>query len=274
MVLAAPAPALRRYVREYAGWIEHMATSLCRRELPTEVVPVIFNFGAPIRIFDRHDASQWIGFNSFSTGAYDTHVLVGSAGASSGLQVNFTILGARLFFGHPLSALTNRVVALEDLLGASAHALTHRLREASTWEARFAIVDEEIATRFARSRTVCREVTWAWERLYETRGRARVGGLVDDIGWSQKHLVARFRDELGLPPKVLARVLRFGQAVSVIKRGAGMRFADLAAHCGYFDQAHFSRDVRQFAGVSPTELVKSLLPDQGGFHVEPESLGR
>jgi AraC-like DNA-binding protein len=268
MVLASPPALLRPYVREYTGWIEHMASPLCRRELPTEVVPVIFNFGAPIRIFDRRDPSRWTSFNTFSTGAYDTHVLVGSAGPSSGLQVNFTILGARLFFGHPLSGLTNRVVPLEDLVGASAHVLTHRLRDPASWDARFAIVDEEIERRFAMSRAVCSEVTWAWERLYGTRGRVRVGGLVDDIGWSQKHLIARFRDEFGLPPKVLGRVLRFGHAVSVIKRSGGIRFADLAAQCGYFDQAHFSRDVHQFAGVSPTELVKSLLPDQGGFQVD------
>lgn len=273
-VLASPPASLRPYVREYVGWVEHMANPICRRELPTEVVPVIINFGAPVRIFDGRDPSRWTDFDSFSTGAYDTHVLVGSAGPSSGLQINFTILGARLFFGHPLSGLTNRVVPLEDLLGTHARELTGRLHDAPTWNDRFSIVDEEIERRFAMARGVSGEIAWAWQRLYGTRGRASVGELVTNIGWSQKHLIARFREELGLPPKVLARVLRFGHAVGMIRRGAASGFADLAAQCGYYDQAHFSRDVRQFAGVTPTDLVKSLLPDQGGFQVDLDAAGR
>lgn len=80
MTLAAPAAALRPYVREYCGWFEHMAAPICRRELPTEIIPIIFNFGAPVRIFDANDPARWTDFDSFTTGPYDTFVLVGSSG--------------------------------------------------------------------------------------------------------------------------------------------------------------------------------------------------
>ena len=59
MVRSAPHPSLRPHVREYIGWFEHMAAPLCRRELPTEEVPVIINFGAPVRLFDPIDPSRW-----------------------------------------------------------------------------------------------------------------------------------------------------------------------------------------------------------------------
>ena len=90
--------------------------------------------------------------------------------------------------------------------------------------------------------------------------------LVDEIGWSQKHFINRFRDELGLAPKTLGRVLRFARAVDVLKQGRAIRFADLAAECGYYDQAHFTRDVREFAGISPRDLAGSTSP-AGGFVV-------
>jgi AraC-like DNA-binding protein len=268
MVQGEPPVALRPYIREYVGWFEHMASPLCRRELPTEVIPVIINFGAPVRIFERDDLTRWSDFSSFTTGAYDTYVLVGSAGPSGGLQINFTILGARLFLGRPLADLTNRVVALDDVLGPAARRLIDELHDAASWEERFAIVDREVIRRLAIARAVAPEVLCSWHRLARTGGGVAIGDLARDTGWSQKHLIARFREQLGLAPKTLARVLRFGRAVTLIKAHRTHRLSDVALECGYYDQAHFSRDVAEFAGVSPRDLVKSLLPDSGGFQVD------
>jgi AraC-like DNA-binding protein len=266
MVRALPATALRPHVREYVGWREYAASPIHRRELPTEVIPVIINFGDPIRIFDQKNPLAWTDHDSFSTGAYDSHVIVGSAGATGGLQVNFTIHGARVFFGRPLKELTNRAVPLADLMGPEARVLRDRLREAATWHERFALMDQEIARRVSQHQAPVAEVTWAWRQLRTTAGRIPIGTLVHRTGWSQKHFISRFRDELGLAPKTLGRVLRFARAVEVLKAGRTLRFADLAAGCGYYDQAHFTRDVREFAGVSPKALVDSVSP-AGGFVV-------
>jgi len=267
MAVAAPPEPVRAYVREYIGWFEHMASPLCRRELPTEDVPVIVNFGAPIRLFDLADPTKWTDFDSFTTGAYDTYQLVGSSGPSGGIQVNFTLLGARLFIGHPLKELKNRAVDLGDVFGPLARPLAGELYDAPTWDARFAILDRVIASRVLASPGLSAGVLCAWHRLTASRGRLRIGAIVDEVGCSQKHLIAQFREEIGLSPKVFARILRFGHAVRAIKQGRAGSLSDLALCCGYYDQAHFTRDAREFAGVTPGELVASLLPDGGGFVV-------
>ena len=265
MVRAAPHPSLRPYVRQYIGWFEHFAVPICRREVPTEDVPVIIGFGAKVRLFDAQDPSRWTDFGSFTTGAYDSHVLVGSSGPSGGLEITMSILGARLFLGRPLRALKNRAVELEDVLGGDARRLTMELYDAPTWEARFTILDRELASRILTAKPPSAAVTWVWRRLVETGGRVTIGALVDEVGFSQRHLIEQFREQIGLSPKTLARVLRFGRAIRIIKTGGGARLAEIAQDCGYYDQAHFSRDFRAFAGVTPTELVRSQLPDGGGF---------
>jgi AraC-like DNA-binding protein len=263
--VSLPHPRLRLYVREYVGGTESTVTPLCRREIPTEIAPVIFNFGPPFRIFDQSAPASFAEHRSFATGAFDTFVVVGSTGAYACVQVNFTILGARLFLGQPLAALANRVVPLEDALGPLARRLTAALAEAPDWAARFDLLDQEILARIDAAAAAPPAVAWAVEQLLSRRGRVRIGHLADAVGWSHRHFVRQFTEQIGLTPKVLARVLRFGAAADRLARTDGGHLADIAGACGYYDQAHFTRDFRAFAGVTPTELLASRLPERGGF---------
>jgi AraC-like DNA-binding protein len=263
--VAAPHPALRAYVREYVGGSEETHQPLVRRELPTEIAPVIIGFGPPFRMFDRADATKYLDVRSFATGAFDAHVLVGSTGAYSCVQINFTILGARRFLQQPLHALANRVVPLDDVLGGEGRRLEMLLYETPTWEQRFDILDRVILARVGGGRDLPGAVSYTWDRLLRGAGQLNIADLVRETGWSHKHFVAQFTQQLGLTPKAMARVLRFGRAAELLKTSERGRFADIAYACGYYDQAHFTRDFTAFAGVSPTALLATQLPNRGGF---------
>ena len=99
------------------------------------------------------------------------------------------------------------------------------------------------------------EVGWAWERLLATRGAVPVGRIADEVGWSHKHLIARFRQQVGLRPKTAARLVRFD---GVWRRLDGRRPLDwglVAREAGYADQAHLVRDFHQFTGTTPTRFL-------------------
>ena len=265
---AEPAAPLRPFVTRYTGWWEHLGQHFCLREMPTEIAPVIINFAAPTRIVDPRYAPHGTDVGSFATGAFDSYVLVGYSGPSGGVQIDFTLLGARMFLGRPLRELANRVVPLGDLLGAESGRLESRLYDAPSWDARFDLLDREITRRILGAVAPSRAVKCAWWRLARTAGQASIAGIVHDVGCSQRHLIDRFREEIGLPPKTIGRVLRFGQAVTLLREGRVRRLAEIAATCGYYDQAHFTRDAREFAGVTPSVLIESLNPDTGGFSAD------
>jgi AraC-like DNA-binding protein len=259
LAFASPAEWLRPYVREYAGWIDRTRRKVCRRQVPTGQVALIINFDESVRERKAGD-SAWRELRSFTAGLHDAFTLAESTGPNRGTQVDFTPVGARLFYNQPLEPLANRSVALPDVLGPSIEALESKLFEARSWEAHFRLLDEEISARILRAKPVAPEIVMASQILSRSDGRVRIDEIVRDVGWSERHFATQFRTQLGLSPKVYARVLRFGRAVRVLSNKAEPTLADVALSCGYYDQAHFTRDIQHFAGIAPLALVRERPP--------------
>lgn len=247
VVERAPPAALGPHVLGYCGYAERSGLPVRRLEVPTPEVHVIVTLGPSIRVPER--------LTSFVAAPDTTHTVVEHDGEQHGVELRLTPLGTRMVFGVPMHELAHRTVGLEDLLGREAGALEERLAGAPGWAERFALLDDVLARRLARAAPPAPAVEHAWRRLVRTHGGAAIGELAQEVGWSRRHLAARFRDEVGLPPKVYARVLRFTWARTLLGRPGGPSLCEVALACGYCDQAHLNRDFRAFAGCTPTELV-------------------
>jgi AraC-like DNA-binding protein len=263
IVSREPHPLLRSYVRSYEAYSERGLSFRARLEVPHPGVVVILTFGPRLRSLFKGEPSQSAEHGSFVAGMHDAHVLVEQVGPSDGVQVNLTPLGAYAVLGVPMAELTNRTLCLEDLLGSSAEQLVETMREADGWAERMALIDQFVFRRLSRARMPSEGVAWAWHRLRKSGGNASIGSLAETVGCSQKHLIGQFRDQVGLAPKTAARVIRFDRAVTLIERGS-QRLVDVAAECGYYDQAHFTREFSAFAGCSPADFASRLLPSEGG----------
>jgi AraC-like DNA-binding protein len=179
--------------------------------------------------------------------------------------VNFTPLGARRFFRVPMQEITNRIVHLEDLLGAEAERLAEQLEECPDWDARFALLESAIATRLSDVRAPTAEIVWAWHQLQVRDEQRPIGELAKELGWSPKRLISEFRQEIGLPPRALARIIRFDRVVRWLDGRDEVRWAALAHRAGYFDQAHFNRDFRELAGSTPGAFFRRRMAGGGNM---------
>ena len=66
------------------------------------------------------------------------------------------------------------------------------------------------------------------------------------------------KERIGLPPKVYARLARFSKAYRLRENFPHLSWTSIAHECGYFDQMHFIRDFKEFAGITPGVIEKEL----------------
>jgi AraC-like DNA-binding protein len=242
-----PAPALRPVLGQaLEGWTVEGPRDANFHELPFPGIPLILNLGSPWRV-------EGATLDSFLAGLHTRPTEVTGGRVFSCLELRLTPLGTRRLLGLPLHELANRTQPLDELLPGVGE-LTARAQEPLTWDERFDLLEAFLARRLADAPPAPPELAWAWRQLVRSGGRIRVRALADDLGWSPRRLIERFRDHVGLPPKAAARVIRLDRAVSALRTGTP-RIAEVAAACGYADQAHLGRELRELGGVTPTQIA-------------------
>ncbi|RRH95813.1 AraC family transcriptional regulator [Mesorhizobium tamadayense] len=254
MVRRKPAAALAGSVTDVCGYRELWPGHFRIVEYASLTVPLVISFADAFAIGLGRDPGDNDRFASFAAGLYAGPVVIESFGGCCCVQVNFTPLGARQFFGVPMSELRDRMVGLDDALGFEGIALCEQLGEAPDWDTRFAIAEAFVTSRLAKAIELSPEVAWAYGTVLATGGRTRISALAEELGWSRKHLAAKFSDAIGIGPKTLSRIVRFNRALSLSKRQED-DWVGIAADCGYADQAHLVREFRQLAGETPTALA-------------------
>ncbi len=98
----------------------------------------------------------------------------------------------------------------------------------------------------------------ALRRMYAHRGNISVAELSAAQGVSSRQLQRRFAEELGVPPKTVAKVVRFAESWSRLLSKPDMSLADLALDLGYSDQSHLTNEFTAFGRRSPRAFLKDL----------------
>lgn len=247
-----PAGALRGLVTRIGGYQENGRALHGAVEAAALVVPLIISFGDPYAIALGRPPRAGDEYASFTSGLYPGHVVINSTGASACVQIDFSPLGAYRFFGLPMKEISARMVTLGDLGDPEIALLSRRLEDLDDWSARLDLCEAFVAERLKRGPAPSAGVASAYRELAFCHGEVRIAAIAERLDWSRKHLSQRFREEIGISPKQLARMFRFNRVLALSAASARPDWAELAADCGYADQAHLTREFAEFTGTTPT----------------------
>jgi AraC-like DNA-binding protein len=257
--VAMPAPSLRPLIARYMGYRMEGFPPALHRGLPSQSMTFIVSLHDPVDLLRAPGHAHPLSLDAFVSGLHETNALIQHDGTQIGVSIDLTPFGTRALLGMPASALAGTVAPLDTVLGPRAGELVDRLRAAESWTDRFAVLDDVLARRVEHDATAPTDVVWAWDRLVASGGLVEVRTLARELGWSPRHFGERFRCELGIAPKVAARVLRFGRSRRMMQGDTSRSLSDVAAACGFYDQAHLAREWRALAGCPPSQWIAEEL---------------
>ncbi len=254
-----PAPPLAPFVDRYVGYrLEGFPPGL-HRGLPSRHLTFIVSIGPPIDVVAQADPAQApSAYRAVIGGLHASPALIAHEGSQEGVALELTPLGCRALFGTPARALWNTSLELQDLAPAAGGELWDRLQLAPSWPERFSTCDEVLG-KLVTGEPIEPALGRSWQLLTASGGTVSVGEIADVVGWTRQHFARRFAGEFGLSPKLAARVVRFDRARKMLQ-APFLSIAQVARSCGYYDQAHLTRDFTELAGVAPGRLLADDLP--------------
>jgi AraC-like DNA-binding protein len=246
-------PPLDRFVTMAVGYRYAGGPPGVHVGMPAGALTLVVPFDEPLRLSGAGLTEPTL-FDGVLAGLATRPTLIHHAGHQHGLQLGLTPSGARAVFGMPAAELAESLVPLEDVVGRVARSLRDELEGYATWAERFAAVERvvrRLMSRHASGQDAVPEVGEAWRLIRRGGGHTSVTGVASGVGWSTRHLEQRFRSEFGITPKAAVRITRFERSVDAA-RDPRRRLSDVAAECGYADQAHLAREWRDLAGRPPS----------------------
>lgn len=267
-----PAPPLDRYV----AWIWHYDDFFPDHDrehvLPDGSFELIINLQeVPRKLFDRSDSRRFETFRrGFVSGAHEDYLVIDALQDSTMMGVHFKPGGVAPVLGLPASEVAGQVVELDAIWGSDAWLWRERLIECAGPAQKCALMEQWLARKLARNARSKNSqsrngLDWAVRRFMAEPHIKGIGSIAAELGMSHKHFIQRFRDEVGLTPKLFCRIQRFQEVLGQIQKSARIEWADLAYSCGYYDQAHFVNDFIAFSGVNPTTYMVRKLEGELNF---------
>jgi AraC-like DNA-binding protein len=222
------------------------------RILPDGCVELILNFGD--RFLQHVDGELRRQPRNFIVGQMTGPILISANGVVRLLGVRFQPGGTRPFIDLPANEITNRVMELGDLSRPFERSLLGACEHALNLDQKITEVDAFLTSRLNDCKFDPHLLALA-ASVIDRRGLVSVDQLASHAGVSSRQLERRFLQEVGLGPKLLARIVRFQQVFRAVESNPA--WAEVAIECGYYDQAHLIRDFNQFAQQTPSVLLAS-----------------
>ncbi len=211
-------------------------------------------------IYDNETLTELQTFrHAWVSGVRTQPITIPSGRDSRMLIVAFKQGKARPFYDFPMTELADLVVDADLVFGRKIRTLREQLLHSNSIRQMFVLVENFLlgqAGDALHANTPSQCVEYAVSNIMNQPTIPGFQQLSAQIGYSQKHFIDLFKQQVGVPPKQYLKIMRFQKAIQEIENNKSIQWSSIAAESGFYDQAHFINDFKDFSGFTPNEYMK------------------
>jgi AraC-like DNA-binding protein len=253
-----PTLPLERFISHFIYYKNHTPGHSIDRFLPNGNIEICFDLtDGPQFIYDNETLVQIQAcHNVWVSGLRNKPITIPSGLDAEMFVINFRKGMVYPFLGLPLSEISDQVIDGDLMLHPAFLQLREQLLNCNKPEQKFLIAEKVLSAQFSSKLTVNPVIEYAVNRILTAPEITLVKNIAEKTGYSSKHLIHLFEEQVGVSPKSFLRIIRFQKAIREIERQGCINFTRLAIECGYYDQSHFIADFKNFSGYTPVEYTK------------------
>lgn len=259
MEVRKPGGPLGQYVENFLYYRGYQPEHSLDRFLPDGHVNIVVDLtDYPKYIYDNDTLKEIQACrNVWFSGIRNRYITIPSGRDSEMFIINFYRGKAYPFVAMPMNELTDCVVDGDLVLTGEVLNLRHGLMAARSVDGMFRFAERYLTRAFARKLSPNPFVDYAVQQLTASPSGMTMEGLARKVGYSQKQLIKIFKEHVGVTPKSFLRIMRFQKAVQDLEARKRVDWASVAVDAGFYDQAHFIHDFKEFAGFTPEQYFRS-----------------
>lgn len=226
------------------------------RILPDGCMELIFHYGDLFQQY--HNDRPELQPRSFVHGQMKAYIEIAPTGNTGMIAARFYPHGLAAFIDMPVYELTDRVTDVGSLFGKNAWELEQQLGNAPNEAERVRLLTGFLTKRLRRSSVKTDMAANAVRTIMTTGGNIAVNKLAMDACMSERQFERVFLASVGVSAKAFSKIVRFQHSIRAAQSGKQTTLTQLAHDSGYYDQAHYIRDFKAFAGVTPVQYFSGI----------------
>ena len=155
--------------------------------------------------------------------------------------------------------MRDKAVTFETLFGKEGLQLENEVLTAETTGQRIQFIEKFLLNKLQTTEATDRIAKESVEALLQSKGQLSVNELSEQLKINRRQIERKLSSAIGLSPKQLTKIIRLQATLKMLQQKQFTSLTSLAYENGYYDQAHFIKDFKEFTGVSPKQFYADNL---------------
>ena len=173
------------------------------------------------------------------------------------LSIRFKPYGLYRFTKLDLNTTINESIFPEDIFGKDILKLEESLFNCKNESYQISLIESFFMKKVIKTnREEDKVFDFFVQKIISQNGNVNIEELSNSKNISKKTIERKFLSKLGVSPKKYCRIVRIFNALKIPENHSTYKLSSIAFDNGFYDQAHFTKEVKHFTGMTPKEYFE------------------